>query len=81
MLKRIHVNQHIIRANKRTGEAKPPLTVKTYRTNTRADQVEILGSSKVVYAPDDPRSCGPRVLIETEAPVVSRTGGANQTIA
>jgi hypothetical protein len=44
--------------------------VKTYKTNTYAHEVEILGNSKVVYSPDDPLPCGARLWIETDAEVV-----------
>jgi hypothetical protein len=70
MLKRIHVNQHIIRRNRKTGESMSPLTVKTSRGNYRADFVRIEGASEIVYSPDRPLSCGARVWIETRAPVV-----------
>ncbi len=71
MLKRIHVNQHVIRRNKKEGESEPPLTVKTYKGNTRCHEVEITGPSKVVYSPDKPLSCGARVWIETEGEVTT----------
>lgn len=71
MLKRIHVNQHIIRRNKKNGESEPPLTVKTYKDNTQCHEVEIDGPAKVVYSPDKPLSCGARVWIETEAEVTT----------
>lgn len=69
MLKRIHVNQHVIRANQREGTSDPPLTVKTYRSNERAHEVEILGPCSVVYSPTRPLPCGARVWIETRADV------------
>ncbi len=76
MLKRIHVYQHVIRANHKSGSVEPPLSVKTSRANTRGDSVEILGPSKVVYAPAKPLSCGARVWIETQAQVrVQRNNG------
>lgn len=62
----IHVNQHVIKENRRTGSHKPVLTVKTYKTNTYAHEVEIEGSSKIVYRPDAPLSCGAHVWIETQ---------------
>ena len=65
----IHVNQHIIKSNAKTGESKPTLTVKQGRKNTYAREVIIDGPSKVVYSPNDPLSCGARVWIETSAPV------------
>ena len=63
----IHVNQHIIKANRKHGSDDPVLTVKTYKTNTYAHSVEIDGPSRVVYRPDKPLSCGALVWIETEA--------------
>ena len=70
MLTRVHVNQHVIRRNKKTGERRPPLTVKTYRSNAYAHQVAIQGPCRVVYSPDSPLPCGARVWIETEAEVI-----------
>ncbi len=65
----IHVNQHVIRRNGKTGEKEPPLTVKTYKSNTYAHEVEIEGPCKVVYSPDKPLSCGAKVWIETQSKV------------
>ena len=65
----IHVNQHVIKRNAKTGERKPTLTVKTYKSNRYAQEVEILGASKVIYSPDKPLSCGAKVWIETQADV------------
>lgn len=70
MKKRIHVNMHVIRRNNKTGEREPPITVKTSKSNDYANEVEILGDSKVVYSPDKPLSCGARLWIETDAEVV-----------
>ena len=69
MLKRIHVNMHIIRRNHKTGEREPVLTVKTSKSNDYAHEVVINGPSKVVYSPDKPLSCGAKVWIETTAEV------------
>lgn len=67
----VHVNQHRIRANigKPEAEREPVLTVKTYKSNTYAHEVEIQGPARVVYSADKPLSCGARVWIETEAGV------------
>ena len=62
----IHVNQHKIRSNIKTGAKDPVLTVKTYNSNIYAHEVMINGPSKVVYSPDKPLSCGAKVWIETE---------------
>lgn len=65
----IHVNQHVIRRNAKTGGNEPVLTVKNYKTNTYAHIVHIDGPSNVIYSPDKPLSCGAKVWIETTSPV------------
>ena len=69
MKTRIHVNQHIIKRNAKTGEREPVLTCKTSKSNTYGHEVIIKGDSKVIYSPDKPLSCGARVWIETESDV------------
>jgi hypothetical protein len=66
----IHVNQHVIKANRKDGKDDPVLTVKTYKSNQYAHDVEILGPSKVIYSPDNPLSCGAHVWIETHSEVI-----------
>jgi hypothetical protein len=63
----VHVNQHIIRRNSKTGQRDPVLTVKTYRDNNYATRVQITGPCVVVYSPDKPLSCGAKVWIETDS--------------
>ena len=70
MKTKIHVNQHKIRANKKHGTNDPVITVKTSKSNTYGHEVIINGSSKVIYSPDKPLSCGANVWIETESEVV-----------
>jgi hypothetical protein len=65
----VHVNQHAVKRNAKEGTRDPVLTVKTYKSNQYAHQVEIDGPSRVVYSPDKPLSCGARVWIETTSPV------------
>lgn len=72
MIKRIHINQHKIRSNKKHGLNEPVITVKTSKSNTYGHEVEIKGDSKIVYSPDKPLSCGAKVWIETEAEVLIR---------
>ncbi|CAB4125720.1 hypothetical protein UFOVP58_209 [uncultured Caudovirales phage] len=69
MKTRIHVNQHVVKSNSKTGANEPVLTVKSYKSNIYAHEVLIHGESKVVYSPDKPLSCGAKVWIETEAEV------------
>lgn len=65
----VHVNQHVIKANRKNNENNPVLTVKTYKENIYAHEVSITGPSKVVYSPDNPLSCGAHVWIETTGDV------------
>ena len=65
----IHVNQHVIKSNRKSGSNHPVLTVKTYKENNYAHEVEIEGPSKVVYSPDKPLSCGAQVWIEAQGKV------------
>ena len=66
----IHINQHVIRKNTKTGERNPVITCKTYNTNDYGDKVIIKDKDgdevvTIVYSPDKPLSCGARVWIET----------------
>ncbi len=66
----IHVNQHAIKANRKSGRTDPVLTVKTYDSNTYAHEAIIRDAAgnevaRVVYRPDKPLSCGAHVWIET----------------
>ena len=67
----IHVNQHVIRSNKKNNENEPVITVKRGSSNTYCHEVQINGPSKVVYGGNEKPllSCGARVVIETEASV------------
>ena len=62
----IHVNQHIIKANRKSGERTPPLTMKSYNKNIKATEISIDGKATVIYSPDKPLPCGAVVWIETD---------------
>jgi len=66
----IHVNQHVVKANAKHGTNDPVLTVKTYKSNDYAYEVDIQGPCRIVYRPDSPLSCGARVWVETQSEVV-----------
>jgi len=68
--KYIHINQHVIKRNSKTGERDPVVTVKTYRSNDYGSEVKIMGNCTVVYRPDNPLSCGAKVWIETDGIVI-----------
>jgi hypothetical protein len=74
MKKKIHINQHIIKSNKKNGMEEPVITVKTSKSNTYANEVEIFGKSKLIYSPNKPLSCGARVWIETDEKIVLDNG-------
>ena len=65
----IHVNQHVIRSNKKNNENEPVITIKQGSKNTYCHEVEILGPSKMIYGGNDKPilPCGARVVIETES--------------
>jgi hypothetical protein len=70
----IHVNQHKIKTNHKTGEREPVLTVKSYKSNDYAHEAVIRDKdggevARVIYRPDKPLSCGARVWIETQLDV------------
>lgn len=67
IVKRIHVNQHVIRRNRKEHENEPPLTIKTSSENLRAHEVQIDGPSTLIYSPDRPLACGAHLWIETYA--------------
>jgi hypothetical protein len=70
MKKWIHVNQHIIKKNQKSGKQEPVITCKTYKENKYGHEVIIKDErgkevARVVYSPDKPLGCGARVWIET----------------
>jgi hypothetical protein len=70
MKKRIHVNQHNIKANRKNGnDDLPVFTVKTYKENIKGNEIHINGPSSVIYEPDKPLSCGAHAWIETKSDV------------
>ena len=66
---RIHVNQHVIKANAKNGENNPIFTVKQGGNNTYAHNVKVKGEMELVYSPDKPLSCGAKVWIETRGDI------------
>lgn len=66
----IHVNQHVIRKNTKTGSNDPPLTIRTYKGVTRAHEIKVNGEVRFIHSPQKPLSCGARVWVETEDDVV-----------
>ena len=69
MKKKIHINQHKIRANKKNGTNEAVITIKEGRTNTYRHEVKVLGECTIKYGGNDKPilPCGARVVIETIA--------------
>lgn len=72
----IHVNQHVIKQNKKRplDEAEPCLTVKTYKDNRYGSNAIIRDSdgnevARIVYRPHKPLGCGAHCWIETQLKV------------
>lgn len=81
----IHVNQHMIKANRKDGGDRPVLTCKTYKDTEYGHEAVIIAGGveigRFVYRPNRPLSCGAHVWFETENEDVSidvcRRGGGN----
>ena len=71
MKKYIHVNQHVIRANKKNGTNEPVITIKEGKKNTYCHRVRINGPSEVIYSGNEKTllPCGARVAIVTESDI------------
>lgn len=69
LIKRIHVNKHVIAHNVKHGTHEPAITIQTsVGPVRRAYRVSINGPSEMIYS-DKPLSCGARVWLETTAEV------------
>ena len=66
---RIHVNQHVIKANAKNGKNNPIFTIKQGGKNTYAHNVKVIGEMELVYSPDKPLNCGAKVWIETRGDI------------
>jgi len=66
---KIHVNQHKIKSNNKTGAREPVITIKTWNSNDYASEVYVDGPCKILYRPEKPLQCGAKVWIETKSKV------------
>jgi hypothetical protein len=65
LVKRIHVNKHIIAANAKTGANDPAITVQTSAGSFNCRTVAWSGMSLMIHDAEHPLSCGAKVWIET----------------
>ena len=69
-IKRIHVNQHVIKANAKSGDRNPCLTVKCGNgDNLYGNEITVEGTINFIYKPDEPLSCGAKVWAETQGKI------------
>ena len=70
-MKYIHVNQQVIRQNKKYDKNDPVITIKEGKKNTYCHEVEILGPSRMIYSGNGKPvlPCGARVVIATDADI------------
>lgn len=66
----VHVNQHHIKANHKNGTDLPVITIKRGGKTFYAWGVEFTGSSRLEYHECDPLSCGARVWMVTDDPII-----------
>ena len=63
-LTRVHVNQHIVKKNKKEGTSHPAITIKSSKGNQYASKVTFQGVWTLVSSPLKPLSCGATMWIE-----------------
>ena len=68
-MKIIHINKNIIQYNSKHGTSFPCCRVEQDREIMYCMEVDIRGPSKMVYRPDNPRLCGAKLWIETDAEI------------
>jgi hypothetical protein len=68
-IKRIHVNQHIIKRNVADDADEHAVTIQWKGKSYTGRDVQIKGASAVVQRMRTPLSCGARIWIETRAEV------------
>lgn len=66
----VHVNMHNVRGNHKNGTNMPVITIKRGGKTLYAWGVEFTGPSRLEYHECDPLSCGARVWMATEHPIV-----------
>lgn len=71
-IKRIHVSQVNLRANRKDNGTRPLFTIQTSKGPLYANHVEIKGKTALVDSTHKPLKCGARVWIETRAAVEYR---------
>lgn len=66
----VHVNQHMIKHNRKTGDNKPVITIKHKGKTFYAWDVKFTGPSELISRMCNPLSCGATVWMQTESPII-----------
>ena len=66
----IHINKNLKQSNDKHGRTLPVCRVEVDGKTWYGSKVDILGPSSMIYSPDEPRKCGAKLWIETNAEVV-----------
>jgi hypothetical protein len=66
----VHVNQHNIKFNHKNNSNLPVITIKRSNKTIYSWGVEFTGPSRLEYHECDPLSCGARVWITTNDPII-----------
>ena len=66
----VHVDQHAIRRNTKTGSRDPIFTTKTYKANIKSNEVKVVAPDGTIVgrfvSSDTPLSCGARAWFELD---------------
>jgi hypothetical protein len=65
----IHINQQKLQKNRKNKTKEPVITVKQGFKNTYCHEVEIAGPSRLIYRPENKKSCGATLWLEIEPTV------------
>ena len=65
----IHINKNLKQSDDKHGRKRSVCRVETKGGRWYGSEVDILGPSKVIYRPDNPRPCGAKLWIETNSEV------------
>ena len=77
--KKIIVNRHRIKSNKKDDANLPPISVKCVKETLHGHNTRILGPSTIQYSPEKPLNCGATLWIETKAEVHVIDKGADSS--
>jgi hypothetical protein len=69
MKRRVHVNQHVLRRNRKTGQSDPVVSIRTYKGTERV-RTFLADGGELVASPAHPLSCGAKYWFETSSPQV-----------